>query len=81
MISKEIEYAERRMQQKWYDFVMAEQRGCEIPVLERMYSAYMLAVEEFNRCSVVQQNEQQTQPKSTKESVPPGGGARKKKAS
>jgi len=81
MISKEVEYAERRMQQKWHDFVMAEQRGGEIPVLERMYSAYMLAVEEFNRCSVVQQSEQQAQPKPTKKSVPPGGGAGKKKAS
>jgi hypothetical protein len=81
MISKEVEYAKRRMQQKWYEFVMEEQRGGEIPVLERMYSAYMLAVEEFNRYSAVQQSEQQTQPKPTKKSVPPVGGAGKKKAS
>lgn len=59
MISQELQYAEQRMQQKWHDFVMAEQRGAAAPVLERMYSAYMLAVEEFNRCSSAQEREQQ----------------------
>ena len=45
----ELEYAQKRMQQKWFDLVMAEQRGVALPVLERMYSAYVLAMEEFNR--------------------------------
>ncbi|GAC1350338.1 MAG: hypothetical protein NVSMB27_31900 [Ktedonobacteraceae bacterium] len=45
----ELEYAQKRMQQKWFDLAMAEQRGAALPVLERMYSAYVLAMEEFNR--------------------------------
>ncbi len=45
----ELEYAEMRMQQKWYDLVMAEQKGATIAVLERLYNLYMLAVEEYNR--------------------------------
>jgi hypothetical protein len=69
MISRELQYAEQRMQQKWHDFVMAEQRGAAAPVLERMYSAYMLAVEEFNRCSSVQEREQQPQAKPAKKPV------------
>ena len=51
MVSTELEYAEKRMRQKWYDLVMAEQKGAAVPVLERMHNAYMLAVEEYNRCS------------------------------
>ncbi|HLI90553.1 MAG TPA: hypothetical protein VKV37_17830 [Ktedonobacteraceae bacterium] len=50
MAFTEIEHAQKRMQQKWHDLVMAEQQGASIPVLERMYNAYMLAVEEYNRC-------------------------------
>ncbi len=45
-----LEHAQQRMQQKWYDLVMAEQSGASMQVLERMYNAYMLAVEEYNRC-------------------------------
>jgi len=50
MISAELEYAEKRMRQKWHDLVMEEQRGASVPMLERMFNAYMLAVEEYNRC-------------------------------
>lgn len=51
MTSQELEYSEKRMQQKWYDLVMAEQQGASVQVLERLYSAYMLSVEEYNRRS------------------------------
>ena len=50
MASKVLEYAERRMQQKWYDLVTAEQQGATVQVLERLYTAYVLAVEQYNRC-------------------------------
>lgn len=50
MASVELEYAEKRMRQKWHDLVMEEQRGASVPMLERMFNAYMLAVEEYNRC-------------------------------
>ena len=50
MTSVELEYAEKRMRQKWHDLVMEEQRGASVPMLERMFNAYMLAVEEYNRC-------------------------------
>jgi hypothetical protein len=62
MTPTELEYAEKRMQQKWYDLAMAEQKGATISVLERMYNAYMLAVEEYNRCSAEYQHEHQEQP-------------------
>lgn len=44
----EREYAEKRMQQKWYELVQAEQQGTSLQQLERLYSAYMLSVEEYN---------------------------------
>ena len=50
MTSVELEYAEKRMQQKWHDLVMEEQRGASVQMLERMFNGYMLAVEEYNRC-------------------------------
>lgn len=62
MTPTELEHAEKRMQQKWYDLAMAEQKGATVPVLERMYNAYMLAVEEYNRCSAEYQRTQQEQP-------------------
>jgi len=89
MTSTELEYAEKRMQQKWYDLVMAEQKGAEVPMLERMYNAYILAVEEYNRCSEEYQRQNQEQPipvpvkkkrSATSESTSRPGG-RKKKAS
>jgi len=51
MTSSELEYAEKRMQQKWYELARAEQQGVSMQTLERMFNAYMLAVEEYNRCS------------------------------
>jgi hypothetical protein len=60
MASKELEYAEKRMQQKWYDLVTAEQQGAAVQVLERLYTAYMLAVEKYNRCA--EEDQRNTQP-------------------
>ncbi len=79
MTTQELEHAEKRVQQKWYDLVMAEQKGTAMPALERMYNAYMLAVEEYNRCSSDYQREQQTQPIPV--SVQQEKTARKRKAS
>ncbi len=50
MTSVELEYAEKRMRQKWHDLVVEEQHGASVQLLERMFNAYMLAVEEYNRC-------------------------------
>ncbi len=50
MAAVELEYAEKRMRQKWHDLVMEEQSGASMQVLERMFNAYMLAVEEYNCC-------------------------------
>ena len=61
MTSAQLEYAQKRMQQKWYDLVMAEQRGVSIQVLERMYNSYVLAMEEYNRCSAEHQRECQVE--------------------
>jgi hypothetical protein len=57
MTPAQLQYAEQRMQQKWYELVMAEQQGAAIPALERMYNAYVLAMEEYNRCSSVYQQQ------------------------
>ena len=57
MTSAQLEHAQKRMQQKWYELVMAEQRGTPVQVLERMYSSYVLAMEEYNRCSAEYQGE------------------------
>jgi hypothetical protein len=57
MTLAQLEHAQKRMQQKWYELVMAEQRGTPIQVLERMYSSYVLAMEEYNRCSAEYQAE------------------------
>ncbi|HLZ63908.1 MAG TPA: hypothetical protein VKR06_43825 [Ktedonosporobacter sp.] len=62
MTSTELEHAEKRMQQKWYDLVAAEQQGASVQALERLYNAYILAVEEYNRCSDEYQREHQSQP-------------------
>ncbi len=58
MTSVELEYAEKRMRQKWHDLVMEEQHGATVQVLERMFNAYMLAVEEYNRCTEQYQTSQ-----------------------
>jgi hypothetical protein len=81
MTPTELEYVETRMQQKWYDLVMAEQKGTAVPVLERMYNAYMLAVEEYNRCSSAYQREHQEPPIPVAVKQKKTSTGRKKKAS
>jgi len=71
MTTTELEYAEKRMRQKWYDLVMAEQKGASRPTLERMYNAYMLAVEEYNRCSATANATDSTEtPEPTETAIP-----------
>lgn len=43
----ELERLERRMERKWHDLAMAEQRGQQPHALERMYNAYLQALEDF----------------------------------
>jgi hypothetical protein len=43
----ELERLERRMERRWYDLAMAEQRGQPPHALERMYQAYLRAMDEF----------------------------------
>ncbi len=43
----ELERIERRMEKKWYDLAMAEQRKQPIHVLERMYDVYLRALDEY----------------------------------
>jgi hypothetical protein len=43
----ELERLERRMERRWYDLAMAEQRGQPDHVLDRMYDAYLKALDEF----------------------------------
>ena len=43
----ELKSAEQRMQRRWFDLAMAEQRGQPMPVLERMYDTYMRALDEY----------------------------------
>lgn len=57
MTLAQLEYAQKRMQQKWYELAMAEQHGAAMPALERLYNAYVLAMEEYNRCSSEYQRE------------------------
>lgn len=61
MTLAQLESAQKRMQQKWYELAMAEQRGDALPVLERMYNAYVLAMEEYNRRSEEYQREMQVE--------------------
>ena len=57
MTLDQLEYAQKRMQQKWYELAMAEQQGASVQVLERMYNSYVLAMEEYNRGSEEYQRE------------------------
>ncbi len=43
----ELERLERRMERRWYDLAMAEQRRQPPHALERMYQAYVRAMDEF----------------------------------
>ena len=69
MTLAQLEYAQERMQQKWYELAMAEQRGVALPVLERMYNAYVLAMEEYNCRKEEYQREMQAEsdPKAVKQ--------------
>jgi hypothetical protein len=76
MTSAELERAERRTKQKWYELVKAEEQGASMQVLERLHGLYMLAVEEYNRCSATyeqEQAEQDEQPKQSPVSPRPSG--------
>jgi hypothetical protein len=54
-----LEYAEKRLKQRWYELVMAEQSGASEQALEDLYASYMQALEEYNRCSEARQRESQ----------------------
>jgi hypothetical protein len=45
--SAELNRAEQRMQRRWFDLAMAEQRGQPMSVLERMYDTYLRALDEY----------------------------------
>jgi|GEM_PF-906007 len=45
--SAELERAEQRMRRRWFDLAMAEQRGQPMSTLERMYDAYLRALDEY----------------------------------
>jgi hypothetical protein len=47
MMMTELERLERRMERRWYDLAMAEQRNQPPHVLDRMYDAYLHALDEF----------------------------------
>ncbi len=79
MTLAQLESAQKRMQQKWYDLAMAEQRGVALPVLERMYNAYVLAMEEYNRRSEEYQREIQVENGESGESGESSPGAVKRK--
>ena len=59
MTHVDIEYAGARMRQRWRELVQEEQAGASMQVLERMFSAYMLALEEYNHCVEMAQQEEQ----------------------
>jgi hypothetical protein len=44
---EELERLERRMERRWYDLALAEQRGQPAHVLERMYQTYLHSMDEF----------------------------------
>jgi hypothetical protein len=47
MAMTELERLERRMERRWFDLAMAEQCGQPPHVLDRMYDAYLRALDEF----------------------------------
>src|SRR5579884_683571 len=68
--SVKLEYAERRMKQRWYELVMAEQRGASEQELENLYATYMQALEEYNCCSQAQALPRASQRKRSGSLVP-----------
>ncbi len=47
MTMTELERLERRLERRWYDLATAEQRGQPAQVLERMYDAYLRALDDL----------------------------------
>lgn len=45
--TSERDRLERRMERRWFDLAMAEERGQPPHVLDRMYEAYVKALDEF----------------------------------
>ena len=45
--NQELSLLEKRMERRWYDLAMAEQRGQPVHVLERMYDAYLSALDAY----------------------------------
>ena len=43
----ELARLERRMERKWHDLAMAEQRGQPPHALERMYDGYLKALDDY----------------------------------
>ena len=43
----ELARLERRMERRWHDLAMAEQRGQPPHALERMYDAYLKALDDY----------------------------------
>ena len=82
MTSTPLAHAEKRMQQRWYELVMAEQNGAAEQVLERMYNAYIRAVDEYNRrLAAVQSHATSEETQHTEALSERHAGKRKKKAS
>lgn len=44
---RELEQLEKRMERRWYDLAMAEQRGQPTRVLEKMYETYLRALDAY----------------------------------
>ena len=55
----ELERLEYRMERRWYDLAMAEQRGQPAHVLERMYSRYLEALDAWVRCQAGNRSSEQ----------------------
>jgi hypothetical protein len=47
MTMRELERLERRLDRRWYDLATAEQRGQPPHVLERLYDAYLQALDDL----------------------------------
>jgi hypothetical protein len=47
MTMSQLERLEWRLERRWHDLATAEQRGQPLPVLERMYDAYLRALDEL----------------------------------
>jgi hypothetical protein len=44
---RQLAQLEKRMERRWYDLAMAEQRGQPSHVLERMYEAYLASLDAY----------------------------------